>query len=71
MTKVTRSFTLMVMPYRSEHHAYPAVAWHALPELHRQIQDELKHTETSYTRFHSRIVSRLSHGQPFQDTQGG
>ena len=56
------------MPYHAEHHAYPAVPWHALPDLHQQMQAELKHIDRSYLRFHSRILSQVSRGHAFQDT---
>lgn len=61
-------FLMWNMPYHAEHHAYPAVPWHALPDLHKQIQAELKHTESSYVRFHGRVLSHVSHGKAFQDT---
>jgi len=60
-------FLMWNMPYHAEHHAYPAVPWHALPKLHQQIQDELKHTEESYLRFHSRVLSQVSRGKAFQE----
>jgi len=31
------------MPYHAEHHAWPAVPWHALPALHREVRDHLPH----------------------------
>jgi len=40
------------MPYHAEHHAYPAVPFHALPDLHKIMQEELKHNEHSYPSFH-------------------
>jgi fatty acid desaturase len=33
------------MPYHAEHHAWPAVPWHALPELHRDVHTHLVHRE--------------------------
>jgi fatty acid desaturase len=33
------------MPYHAEHHAWPAVPWHALPVLHREVRDHLPHKE--------------------------
>jgi fatty acid desaturase len=31
------------MPYHAEHHAWPAVPWHALPALHAQVREHLVH----------------------------
>jgi len=33
------------MPYHAEHHAWPAVPWHALPALHKEVRDHLPHKE--------------------------
>lgn len=29
------------MPYHAEHHAWPAIPWHALPKVHELVRDEL------------------------------
>jgi fatty acid desaturase len=36
------------MPYHSEHHAYPAVPFHALPRLHEQVRSRIEHLEPGY-----------------------
>ena len=33
------------MPYHAEHHAWPAVPWHALPRLHAEVREHLVHVE--------------------------
>jgi fatty acid desaturase len=33
------------MPYHAEHHAWPAVPWHALPDLHADVRPHLVHRE--------------------------
>jgi fatty acid desaturase len=33
------------MPYHAEHHAWPAIPWHALPALHAQMHEHLVHRE--------------------------
>lgn len=33
------------MPYHAEHHAWPAVPWHALPALHADVRPHLVHRE--------------------------
>jgi len=37
-------FVAWNMPYHTEHHVYPMVPFHKLPELHRIIQNELINT---------------------------
>ncbi len=52
------------MPYHAEHHAYPAVPFHALPRFHQLVRDQLKTTERGYGRFHRRYASDLAcHGR--------
>lgn len=36
------------MPYHAEHHAYPAVPFHALPRLHEQVRSRIEHVEPGY-----------------------
>lgn len=51
------------MPYHAEHHAYPAVPFHALPALHEEMKDELKHKEEGHPGFHLKILGRLVLGK--------
>lgn len=46
------------MPYHAEHHAYPAVPFHALPRLHAELWDELRNRDLSYPGFHLRVLLR-------------
>ena len=39
------------MPFHVEHHAYPAVPFHALPDLHAEIRAHLRVTAHGYGRF--------------------
>ncbi|HEX7215803.1 MAG TPA: fatty acid desaturase [Methylomirabilota bacterium] len=36
------------MPYHAEHHAYPAIPFHALPRLHRAVGRRIEHVEPGY-----------------------
>jgi fatty acid desaturase len=36
------------MPYHAEHHAYPAVPFHALPQLHARVRGRLANVEPGY-----------------------
>ena len=49
------------MPYHTEHHAYPAVPFHALPALHARMQPLLGHETRGYWRTLSGVVARTWH----------
>ena len=51
------------MPYHAEHHAYPAVPFHALPDLHKAIQPEITHQNQNHLNFHTTNFSRLFKGK--------
>ncbi len=36
------------MPYHAEHHAFPAVPFHALPRLHVRVRDRIENVEPGY-----------------------
>lgn len=36
------------MPFHAEHHLYPAVPFHRLPDLHRHVRDRLRHLAAGY-----------------------
>lgn len=55
----TNKFVNLVMwnmPYHAEHHAYPAVPFHALPLLHEEIKTELKHKDEGHPDFHFKTL---------------
>ena len=47
------------MPYHAEHHSMPLVPFHALPELHDQVQAHLKSVSNSYTEFTAEYARKL------------
>lgn len=47
------------MPYHAEHHAYPAIPFHALPTLHEEIKSELVHHEQNHRGFHTEVLRNL------------
>lgn len=51
--KIVR-FVMWNMPYHAEHHAFPAVPFHALPQLHQAILPEIIHKNESHADFHKR-----------------
>ena len=46
------------MPYHAEHHAHPAVPFHALGQLHRRLQPELVNVTPGYAAFHREALRR-------------
>ncbi len=59
LTNRVMRFLMWNMPFHAEHHAYPSVPFHALPELHALARDELRHTAPGYVRLHRGVVQRL------------
>ena len=51
------------MSYHAEHHAYPAVPFHALPQLHHAMKDELKHKDQSHPAFHWMVFKKTTVGR--------
>ena len=47
------------MPYHAEHHSYPAVPFHRLPDFHAIVEAHLKETERGYVRFNVKYVEGL------------
>jgi fatty acid desaturase len=50
------------MPYHAEHHAWPAVPFHRLPDLHRLTAPHLRVTEDGYARFTRAYAAGLGAG---------
>jgi fatty acid desaturase len=50
------------MPYHAEHHAFPAVPFHRLPEVNRAIRDRLKSTAPGYRAVQRDILNSLNRG---------
>lgn len=46
------------MPYHVEHHSFPAVPFHRLPDLHRLMRDHLRVTADGYATFTRDYLSR-------------
>lgn len=46
------------MPYHTEHHAFPAVPFHALPRLHGEMRDALRMTAPGYAAFTRSYLAR-------------
>ena len=53
-------FLMWNMPYHAEHHLYPAVPLHRLPDLHRLIADRLRHVTPGYPAAQREIVATFA-----------
>ncbi len=60
LTGLPLRFLAWNMPFHAEHHANPAVPFHALPELHLREQAKLKAVSPGYVAFHREWQQRLS-----------
>jgi fatty acid desaturase len=47
------------MPYHAEHHAFPAVPFHALPAVHRILRDDLVVVSPGYIAVQREILAGL------------
>jgi fatty acid desaturase len=47
------------MPYHAEHHLYPAIPFHRLPALHREVRGALRHVAPGYVAANREIVHGL------------
>lgn len=52
------------MPFHAEHHAYPSVPFHRLPDFHAVVREHLKTTERGYARLHSGYAASLHRMAP-------
>lgn len=46
------------MPYHTEHHVWPAVPFHQLPNLHTDMRDQLRVTAAGYATFTKGYLAR-------------
>jgi fatty acid desaturase len=56
-TNTVVRFIAWNMPYHAEHHAYPAVPFHKLAELHSHTKPHLACTEDGYLRFNKKYFA--------------
>ena len=55
-------YVMWNMPYHAEHHAYPAVPFHHLPQLHKALGDEIIHKKDTHLKFHQKSVKKMFDG---------
>jgi fatty acid desaturase len=63
-TRTTHSLPLVRrlawnMPYHAEHHAYPAIPFHALPQAHALLAERIEHQAPGYIAANREIVESL------------
>jgi len=51
--------TVWNMPYHAEHHAYPAIPFHQLPNFHEVAKTHLKTTENGYIQFQKKNIQTI------------
>ena len=47
------------MPYHAEHHAYPALPFHALPAAHRLLAPRIRYQASGYIAVHRSLAAQL------------
>lgn len=47
------------MPFHAEHHLYPSIPFHALPQAHAQLQTHFTHVDSGYLTVNRAILSEL------------
>jgi len=53
-------FLMWNLPYHAEHHLFPNIAFHNLPEAHRHLRPHLKYVAKGYIQVQGEIVRSLS-----------
>src|SRR5262245_50912898 len=58
------------MPYHAEHHAYPAVPFHALPRLHERVQARIANLDPGYVAATAKVNRYLFGGKDARPPAG-
>lgn len=61
-TTLTNAFVRLLMwnmPFHTEHHLYPSIPFHRLPDAHEAIRERLVHVQPGYARWHVGFVRSL------------
>lgn len=57
LTLFPLKFMMWNMPFHTEHHLYPSIPFHALPNAHEQLRTNFAHIEPGYVKVNRDIVS--------------
>jgi fatty acid desaturase len=49
-------FIMWNMPYHAEHHAYPGIPFHTLPQIHDELSDEIINSDEGHLEFHIKVI---------------
>lgn len=52
-------FLMWNMPYHAEHHMYPSIPFHALPEAHNSLKEYFTRVDAGYVKVNRDIVAEL------------
>ena len=52
-------FLMWNLPYHAEHHLFPSISFHNLPEAHRHLRPHLKYVAPTYVGTHREIIAGL------------
>lgn len=50
-------FLMWNMPYHAEHHLYPSIPFHALPDAHQSLKVHFKQIDAGYLKVHRELIS--------------
>lgn len=53
-------FLMWNLPYHAEHHLFPNIAFHHLPEAHRHLRPHLKYVARTYSETHREIIKSFA-----------
>lgn len=53
-------FLMWNMPFHAEHHFYPSIPFHALPQAHQQLKDHFKMIDRGYLKVNRDIIAQFS-----------
>jgi len=53
-------FLMWNLPYHAEHHLFPNIAFHNLPEAHRHLRPHLRHVAEGYIQVQAEILRSLA-----------
>jgi len=53
-------FLMWNLPYHAEHHLFPNIAFHNLPEAHRHLRPHLKYVAKGYIQVQGEIIRSLA-----------
>jgi fatty acid desaturase len=56
-------FLMWNMPFHAEHHMYPSIPFHRLPDAHRQIRAKLGFVQIGYIRWNKDFIASLLRGR--------